>query len=158
MIDVYKVEKQAEKLCSDARAKRDANLGSVDDTIPLTPAPSTNKTDATASSTAKSVAAAVFLTSTSDLPSPMVVGPIDSTAAFPVADLTSPSDSFTYDNYTAATASCRTYPMANAPSTDPPITAAGRSNASSTAINPPPTISNFATDKEEKILDFFRNE
>ena len=134
MIDVGKVAKQVDKLCSDSRANSDANVGSVNDTISSPPAPSANVTDYAAASHAKSVAADVFLPSTFYIPSTTVVITIDSTAAAPPIDPPYNTSSISDAYSTATTSSIRPSPMDAVPVADMPLPAASRSDANPTAI------------------------
>ena len=158
MIDVGKFAKQVEKLCSNARANRDAYVGSVSATISLPPAPYANVTDASAAGPTKSSDASVFLPSNYDILSPTVVAPIDSTDAVPTTNPPSPADSRTNADSTTATAFSQPYTMDAAPATDPPLPADGRANANSTDTTTTPHTSDSTTNEEKKIFEFFRND
>ena len=129
MIDVGKIAKQAEKLCSNARENRDA--------ISSPPSPSANITDSAAAGTNNYGADYVLPLYNPYLLPPMYVGPIDSTAAVPAADPPSTVNSRTYDDSITTTASSRIYLIDDPPSADLPLTDSFRSNVNSTSTNPP---------------------
>ena len=136
-----------EKICSDAKANRDA--------ISLPPAPSVNAADATAAGPINSVTASVFPPSTSDLSPPMAVGLIDSTAAVPAVNPPSTADSRANTDSNVVTASSRPSTIAVSPSEYLPLSDSGHVNANSTTTTTPAPTSDSAINKEKKNLEFF---